>query len=265
MDDQDYQSKGKRVHFPDHLGPCPLEECSEFKPIKPYEDGLINANFRIYNRSEKKTEINEKVLDSFIDRVLLSASMNLDQEQQNYGIMDAEDGLLTHPENLVGPRDDNPMPHKEQNKKGRKSDRKGRKGRKNETKVVEKTLSHYLVSSYPYVPKTLIIPLSEFQRLMISEVNSKARNIHEYYEYHFNNLQGDRVIAYRNLVVWKEHASRIQKELQDAIYEIRRLDAENQIISAELLKIKTAKKQKRNAAKQRRMNNSEAALSVSHT
>ncbi|OWF45328.1 uncharacterized protein LOC110457179 [Mizuhopecten yessoensis] len=212
------------------------------EPLIPYEDNETKVNPEKYQqRGEKKIEVDEDSLEDFIGRVCLSAAMD---ERENYGIMDPYDGHVTNPENLLQILEDNRFD---------KRTKKDKKGKWNKKERGRKMVEEYLTtdnSEQSAVP-TVTIPLREFRYLVNSEVESKARVIHDYYMYQWDDMQKDRIDAYRSLITWKDQFERANILLCRAKLELEKMTLSRDSLVAEIEGIKKNKR-RRSGAKRRR-------------
>ncbi|XP_033730605.1 uncharacterized protein LOC117320014 [Pecten maximus] len=212
------------------------------EPLVPYEDNEIKVNPDQYQqRGERKTEVDERLLDGYIGRVCLAAAM---EERDNYGIMDPYDGHVTNPEALMQAFEDSRF---------EKKVKKDKKGKWNKKEKKRKMAEEYLVteSCDQSTAQMVSVPLKEFRYLVNSEVESKARIIHDYYLYQWDNMQRDRIEAYRSLITWKDQFEQANGLLRRVKLELEKMTLSRDTLMAEIECMKKNKRRRSGAQRRR--------------
>ncbi|XP_060075096.1 uncharacterized protein LOC132554802 [Ylistrum balloti] len=212
------------------------------EPLVPYEDNETKVDPDQYlQRGEKRTEVDESLLENYIGRICLSAAMD---EKDNYGIMDPYDGHVTNPESLLQALEESRF---------EKKTKKDKKGKWNKKEKRRKMAEEYLTadnSEQSTIP-VLTIPLKEFRHLINSEVESKARVIHDYYLYQWDSMQRDRIDAYRSLITWKDQYEQVNILLCRARLELERMTLSRDSLVSEIENIKKNKRRRSGAQRRR--------------
>lgn len=212
------------------------------EPLVPYEDSEVRVNPDIYmQRGERKNDVDEGLLDSYIGRVCLAAAMD---EKDGYGIMDPYDGHVTNPEALIQALDDSRF---------EKKPKKDKKGKWNKKEKKRKMAEEYIATeiSDQSSGQIMVIPLREFRYLVNSEVESKARVIHDYYLYQWDGMQRDRIDAYRSLIAWKDQFEQSNLLLRRVKLELEKMTLSRDTLLAEIESIKKNKRRRSGAQRRR--------------
>ncbi|XP_062579880.1 uncharacterized protein LOC134241874 [Saccostrea cucullata] len=133
---------------------------------------------------------------------------------------------------------------KRHHQKQRKRQKKGRKEDK-ECGVTVKN-AHPM---YPWVN----VKLPNFRYMILSEVESRARAVHDYYAKQWCGVLDDRFRSYVDLHRSLEREKRLGEKLQQALEEIHQQRKENENLKTEIENIKKSRKQRRKDAKLQRM------------
>ncbi|XP_061178165.1 uncharacterized protein LOC133186833 isoform X2 [Saccostrea echinata] len=208
--------------------------------ITPYMGSDFEVNPTLYEPWADSEQMEDFLIEKLVGRVILASIQDKASE---------EDGrLMTHEEASNDlKRIQSPSNNKQRNAHNQKQEKRSKKGRKE-----EKECGVTIKTPHPIYPR-LNLSLPNFRYMVISEVESRARAVHDYYAHQWYGVMEDRVRRYADLIRSLEREKRLEEKLQQALDEIHQQQKENEILKTEIENIKKSRKQRRKDAKLRRI------------
>ncbi|KAL3836676.1 hypothetical protein ACJMK2_022098 [Sinanodonta woodiana] len=225
-------------------------DSSATKPLNPYCDRRygIDMSQNIYGRYEQRTEVDDELLEKYIYRILLSTAMsegNGDTVDEN---VDQLEGRAKMPDNSDRTSD-----------KGRKKKKKGRVylGKKDDEEDEEEKKNKDFPNGTRFyldhdMEPMICVPATQFRKFVRSEVDSRARAIHEFYDEQWQEVKNERLEGFRELISCQECLRQFRRELLEAEKELSEYKSYCTMLSNQLGTYKEAKKRRRHAKKARK-------------
>ncbi|XP_052687041.1 myb-like protein X [Crassostrea angulata] len=205
--------------------------------ILPYRSSEFEVNPRIYQPWRDTEEIENMMIQKMVDQTLMSVLSTVSEEVSMDKSRSKPVKMVIRNVQYAPSSGTSPLKPSTKNKK----ERRPKKGRREEAGS-DVTVNEPMIS----------VPASKFKSMVLSEVESRATRVHDYYSYQWNDLQRDRLQLYGDFIRLSERDRRLEAQMDLAIAEIHCLQNENEKLKIELDDIKNAKKKKRKDARLRR-------------
>ncbi|VDI45546.1 Hypothetical predicted protein [Mytilus galloprovincialis] len=163
--------------------------------LRPYVGEEIYVDPRKYSKVDSNDDVDDDLLNSFIERVLLSVTM------KEAGEDDFGDSKLENESGISPSKRRATKNNKDRSLKQRRQDKKNKKDRKREDVPFEAVPDVNNVTQS--TERNITLPLIEFRKMVNAEIESRAARIHVYYQKQWDYLQQDRMAAYRSCILWK--------------------------------------------------------------
>ncbi|XP_076092825.1 uncharacterized protein LOC143064123 [Mytilus galloprovincialis] len=199
-----------------------------------------------YSKVDSNDDVDDDLLNSFIERVLLSVTM------KEAGEDDFGDSKLENESGISPSKRRATKNNKDRSLKQRRQDKKNKKDRKREDVPFEAVPDVNNVTQS--TERNITLPLIEFRKMVNAEIESRAARIHVYYQKQWDYLQQDRMAAYRSCILWKEDCNKAENMYLKVEKELIKLHTAYDSLATEMTSIKDAKRKRRNATKSRRNN-----------
>ncbi|KAK3607791.1 hypothetical protein CHS0354_031289 [Potamilus streckersoni] len=223
-------------------------DSSATKPLDPYYDRRygIDMSKNVYGRYEQRTEVDDELLEKYIYRVLLSSAMS-DENGDTVNENEQMEGRAKQSDNSDRVSD-----------KGRKKKKKGRLylGKREEEEEEEEKNKDFPNGTKFYLDQDrepmICVPATQFRKFVRSEVDSRAREIHEFYEEQWREVMTERLHSFRELISCQEFLRQLRRELSEAEKELSEYKGYCTMLSKQVGTYKEAKKRRRHAKKARK-------------
>ncbi|XP_063423121.1 uncharacterized protein LOC134707350 [Mytilus trossulus] len=215
--------------------------------LRPYVGEEIYVDPRKYSKVDGD-DVDDALLNSFIERVLLSVTMK-EAGEDDFGDskLENDSGISPSKRRATKINKDRSLKQRRQDKKNIKKDRK----REEDVPFEAVTEMNNVKQS---TERNITLPLIEFRKMVNAEIESRAACIHAYYQKQWDHLQQDRMAAYRSCILWKEDCNKAENMYLKVEKELIKLHTAYDSLATEMTSIKDAKRKRRNAAKTRRSN-----------
>ncbi|XP_071104045.1 uncharacterized protein [Haliotis cracherodii] len=206
------------------------------------------------DEDEVKPPVDEHALDMYVNRIILSATMN--EEGDTFGISDPYDGIREEPKYK-----DKPLTKSASDKQGRKKKKNKRRsdGKKESKPSGEEIGPHGLqlpagtVKGCASNGQVLICMSQDMYRsTVMAEVESRARNMHQYFDYEFRRYDKLKVNALKDCYFWHEKSKQLENIIELKEEEIFELRLKYDLLEKRFEDEQKMKRQRRANKKQRR-------------
>ncbi|XP_067687140.1 uncharacterized protein [Haliotis asinina] len=200
---------------------------------------------------EVKPPVDERALDLYVNRILLSATMN--DEGDTFGISDPYDGLREEPTYKDKPLLKSERQGRKKKKNRRRSDGKNSKPLGEEIGPFRLHLPPGTVKGYTSDGQALIcMSVDMYRSTVVAEIESRARSMHQYFDYEFRRYDTLKVNALKDCCFWHEKCKQLEKIIDIKEAEILELRFKNDMLEARFEGEQKVKRQRRVNKKQRR-------------
>ncbi|KAL4229084.1 hypothetical protein ACF0H5_012123 [Mactra antiquata] len=217
------------------------------------------SDFIYYDRTKFETDVNEKALDKYIDRLIFNQALSVSQDAEVSTDIEACPLNYTTakiPKKYIGdvrktPEDQLPR------SRGPGSNKRSRSRRSRDKSVEEDDIQFRDLPEDTELTqkdgKTMVTMTIDMLRgYMYTEVESRARYIHDYYERQWNEMNREKMALYTQLYEERRDARRMQEDIDKLRYSIEISRRAIEELNTKMNSSKEAKRRRRQAKKHRK-------------